>query len=110
MASAVNTCFFLPAIFSLFIQLTHSPFNTNQFINKEKQKTEEKLAGKEEMGIKDLLRFVKPYVEPIHIKKYAGQRVNFFPQISRFAVCIIFFLWLDLMFFFFLLGFGIGRH
>ncbi|KAI5660255.1 hypothetical protein M9H77_29048 [Catharanthus roseus] len=28
------------------------------------------------MGIKDLLRFVKPYVEPIHIKKYAGQRVG----------------------------------
>lgn len=29
------------------------------------------------MGIKDLLRFLKPYVEPIHIKKYAGKRVNF---------------------------------
>lgn len=28
------------------------------------------------MGIKDLLKFVKPYVEPIHIKKYAGQRVG----------------------------------
>lgn len=28
------------------------------------------------MGIKDLLKFVKPYVEPIHIKKYAGHRVN----------------------------------
>ncbi|KVI04562.1 5'-3' exonuclease, C-terminal domain-containing protein [Cynara cardunculus var. scolymus] len=28
------------------------------------------------MGIKDLLRFMKPYVEPIHIKKYAGKRVG----------------------------------
>ena len=28
------------------------------------------------MGIKDLLRFVKPYIEPIHIKRYAGKRVN----------------------------------
>ncbi|KAL8135090.1 exonuclease 1 [Apium graveolens] len=28
------------------------------------------------MGIKDLLRFLKPYVEPIHIKKYAGKRVG----------------------------------
>lgn len=28
------------------------------------------------MGIKDLLRFMKPFVEPIHIKKYAGKRVG----------------------------------
>ncbi|KAI3802299.1 hypothetical protein L1987_30429 [Smallanthus sonchifolius] len=28
------------------------------------------------MGIKDLLRFMKPYVEPIHIKKYADKRVG----------------------------------
>nr|GLL35338.1 exonuclease 1 [Ipomoea trifida] len=28
------------------------------------------------MGIKDLLRFMKPHLEPIHIKKYAGQRVG----------------------------------
>ncbi|CAI9113503.1 OLC1v1014115C1 [Oldenlandia corymbosa var. corymbosa] len=28
------------------------------------------------MGIKDLLRFMKPYIEPIHIEKYAGQRVG----------------------------------
>ncbi|KAA8541322.1 hypothetical protein F0562_025285 [Nyssa sinensis] len=28
------------------------------------------------MGIKDLLRFMKPYVELIHIKKYAGKRVG----------------------------------
>ncbi|CAI9295459.1 unnamed protein product [Lactuca saligna] len=28
------------------------------------------------MGIKDLLRFMKPYVEPVHIKKYAGKRVG----------------------------------
>ncbi|WOG96770.1 hypothetical protein DCAR_0416106 [Daucus carota subsp. sativus] len=28
------------------------------------------------MGIKDLLRFLKPYVEPIHVKKYAGKRVG----------------------------------
>nr|GEV69359.1 exonuclease 1 [Tanacetum cinerariifolium] len=28
------------------------------------------------MGIKDLLKFMKPYVEPIHIKKYAGKRVG----------------------------------
>ncbi|PSR84696.1 Exonuclease [Actinidia chinensis var. chinensis] len=28
------------------------------------------------MGIKDLLRFLKPYIKPIHIKKYAGKRVG----------------------------------
>ncbi|XP_054822163.1 exonuclease 1 isoform X2 [Prosopis cineraria] len=28
------------------------------------------------MGIKDLLRFMKPYIETIHINKYAGQRVG----------------------------------
>ncbi|CAL2262379.1 unnamed protein product [Prunus armeniaca] len=28
------------------------------------------------MGIKDLLRFMKPYIAPIHIKKYAGKRVG----------------------------------
>ncbi|KAI3517903.1 hypothetical protein L1887_17124 [Cichorium endivia] len=28
------------------------------------------------MGIKDLLRFMKPYVEPVHIKKFAGKRVG----------------------------------
>ncbi|XP_027923959.1 exonuclease 1 isoform X1 [Vigna unguiculata] len=28
------------------------------------------------MGIKDLLRFMKPYIEPIHIKEYAGKRVG----------------------------------
>lgn len=28
------------------------------------------------MGIKDLLRFMKPYVEPIHIKNYAGEHVG----------------------------------
>ncbi|XP_022137457.1 exonuclease 1 [Momordica charantia] len=28
------------------------------------------------MGIKDLLRFMKPYIQPIHIKKYAGKRVG----------------------------------
>ncbi|XP_050258721.1 exonuclease 1 isoform X1 [Quercus robur] len=28
------------------------------------------------MGIKDLLRFLKPHIEPIHIKKYAGKRVG----------------------------------
>ncbi|KAI3443303.1 uncharacterized protein J3R85_000234 [Psidium guajava] len=28
------------------------------------------------MGIKDLLRFMKPYSEPIHIKKFAGKRVG----------------------------------
>ncbi|XP_059644515.1 exonuclease 1 [Cornus florida] len=28
------------------------------------------------MGIKDLLKFMKPYVQPIHIKKYAGKRVG----------------------------------
>ncbi|KAF4385231.1 hypothetical protein G4B88_026514, partial [Cannabis sativa] len=31
---------------------------------------------KPKMGIKDLLRFMKPYIEPIHIKKYAGKRVG----------------------------------
>ncbi|KAI3682171.1 hypothetical protein L2E82_50105 [Cichorium intybus] len=29
-----------------------------------------------EMGIKDLLRFMKPYIEPVHIKKFAGKRVG----------------------------------
>ncbi|KAK9925779.1 hypothetical protein M0R45_023044 [Rubus argutus] len=28
------------------------------------------------MGIKDLLRFMKPYIQIIHIKKYAGKRVG----------------------------------
>ncbi|CAN1266910.1 Exonuclease 1 [Linum perenne] len=28
------------------------------------------------MGIKDLLKFMKPYIEPVHIKKYAGKRVG----------------------------------
>ncbi|KAL5748814.1 hypothetical protein ACOSQ2_026111 [Xanthoceras sorbifolium] len=28
------------------------------------------------MGIKDLLRFMKPHIKPIHIKKYAGKRVG----------------------------------
>ncbi|KAK1406764.1 hypothetical protein QVD17_38372 [Tagetes erecta] len=28
------------------------------------------------MGIKDLLKFMKPYVEPIHINKYANKRVG----------------------------------
>ncbi|XP_057446941.1 exonuclease 1 [Lotus japonicus] len=28
------------------------------------------------MGIKDLLRFMKPYIQPIHIEKYAGKRVG----------------------------------
>ncbi|KAK7314630.1 hypothetical protein VNO77_33157 [Canavalia gladiata] len=28
------------------------------------------------MGIKDLLRFMKPYIELVHIKKYAGKRVG----------------------------------
>ncbi|KAK2648014.1 hypothetical protein Ddye_015503 [Dipteronia dyeriana] len=28
------------------------------------------------MGIKDLLRFMKTYIKPIHIKKYAGKRVG----------------------------------
>ncbi|KAI4350997.1 hypothetical protein L6164_005391 [Bauhinia variegata] len=27
------------------------------------------------MGIKDLLKFMKPYIEPVHIKIYAGKRV-----------------------------------
>ncbi|XP_022737269.1 exonuclease 1 [Durio zibethinus] len=28
------------------------------------------------MGIKDLLRFLKPFIKPVHIKKYAGKRVG----------------------------------
>ncbi|KAJ6411330.1 hypothetical protein OIU84_007985 [Salix udensis] len=28
------------------------------------------------MGIKDLLKFMKPYIEPVHIKKYDGKRVG----------------------------------
>ncbi|XP_050120975.1 exonuclease 1 isoform X2 [Malus sylvestris] len=28
------------------------------------------------MGIKDLLRFLKPFIAPIHVKKYAGKRVG----------------------------------
>ncbi|XP_068307608.1 exonuclease 1 [Pyrus communis] len=28
------------------------------------------------MGIKDLLRFLKPFIAPLHIKKYAGKRVG----------------------------------
>nr|TKS11284.1 exonuclease 1 [Populus alba] len=28
------------------------------------------------MGVKDLLKFMKPYIEPVHIKKYDGKRVG----------------------------------
>ncbi|XP_010249407.1 PREDICTED: exonuclease 1 isoform X1 [Nelumbo nucifera] len=28
------------------------------------------------MGIQNLLRFMKPYIKPVHIKKYAGKRVG----------------------------------
>lgn len=28
------------------------------------------------MGVKDLLKFMKPYIEPVHIKKYNGKRVG----------------------------------
>jgi hypothetical protein len=28
------------------------------------------------MGIPNLLRFLKPFIEPVHIKKYAGKRVS----------------------------------
>ncbi|KAG2615566.1 hypothetical protein PVAP13_3NG052100 [Panicum virgatum] len=28
------------------------------------------------MGIPNLLRFLKPFIEPVHIKKYAGKRVG----------------------------------
>lgn len=41
--------------------------NLSNFLNRSKKKN---------MGIKDLLRFMKPYIKPIHIKKYAGNRVN----------------------------------
>jgi len=36
------------------------------------------------MGIKDLLRFMKPYIEPVHIKKYAGKRVRINPIVLSF--------------------------
>ena len=32
------------------------------------------------MGIPNLLRFMKPFIEPVHIKKYAGQRVSRSPM------------------------------
>lgn len=36
------------------------------------------------MGIKGLLGSLKPYVEPVHVSKYAGQRVSPFSlQINR---------------------------
>lgn len=28
------------------------------------------------MGIKNLLRFLKPFIAPVHIKKYSGKRVR----------------------------------
>jgi len=37
-----------------------------------------------QMGIKDLLRFMKPYIEPVHIKKYAGKRVRINPIVLSF--------------------------
>lgn len=41
------------------------------------------------MGIKDLLRYMKPFIASVHIKKYAGKRVKntlFSPKISyKFA-------------------------
>lgn len=53
------------------------------------------------MGIKDLLRFMKPYIKSIHIKKYAGKRVNFNPLIiSLFRLPLIRFCY---QFFFFFL-------
>ena len=51
------------------------------------------------MGIKDLLRFLKPYTEPIHIKKYAGKRVNIAPP-SLFLILSIFFFKLGISIFF----------
>lgn len=47
------------------------------------------------MGIKDLLRFMKPYTEPIHIQKYAGKRVIFLPFSPIFAFFHYFFLVLE---------------
>jgi exonuclease-1 len=35
------------------------------------------------MGIPNLLRFLKPFIEPVHINKYAGKRVKTDP-ISAF--------------------------
>ena len=37
------------------------------------------------MGIPNLLRFLKPFIEPVHIKKYAGKRVNRSP--SHLSFC-----------------------
>ncbi|KAG5022172.1 hypothetical protein JHK85_018514 [Glycine max] len=44
------------------------------------------------MGIKDLLRFMKPYIEPVHIKKYAGKRVRINPIIPSFDFSARFYL------------------
>lgn len=51
---------------------------------------------RKKMGIKDLLRFMKPYVETAHIKKYAGKRVThisftfYFNSIFKFITFIAF--------------------
>lgn len=43
------------------------------------------------MGIPNLLRFLKPFIEPVHIKKYAGKRVNRSPFVFHPAVPLSFF-------------------
>jgi hypothetical protein len=67
----------LPAIFShylTFFQFLFALLILSRSLTQIKTQNPEESEGS--MGIKDLLRFVKPYIEPIHIKRYAGKRVN----------------------------------
>lgn len=54
------------------------------------------------MGIKDLLRFMKPYILPIHIQKYAGTRVtpsfshSHFYAFAPLLFLIVFFFWVNI--------------
>lgn len=43
-----------------------------------KKKKKKKHPRIRHMGIQNLLRFLKPFIRPVHIRKYAGKRVDFF--------------------------------
>ncbi|XP_072984800.1 exonuclease 1-like isoform X2 [Typha latifolia] len=46
-------------------------------IKKKRSKKElQNICISRDMGIQNLLRFMKPFIDPVHIKKYAGERVG----------------------------------
>lgn len=40
-----------------------------------------------DMGIQGLLQNLKPYVEPVHVSKYSGQRVSTTTRLHSHCVC-----------------------